>query len=288
MARHGGRNASGVRPGTSPTEGRSPLLTLINGRFLMALDSANTVGSASSSKPADGASREAFDGTKDALVEGVHHLTDEVKATAGDAADQAKKAAESKLDAGRDFAAEHIGSVADALRKTEDELRSSDSALTEYVGQAASTLDHVSSYLQTRTLSQLMGDLEGYARREPAMFLGGSFVAGLLGGRFLKSATPAKAKPRTTSGASAPSYGALPASASQGAGPAAANVKSPTTAAAPATFAGSAGTKTSDDRGATPATTAGAASASTPESKSQTPGNNGGAYKSPAAGTGTR
>ena len=130
--------------------------------------------------------------TKDALVEGAQHITEEVKAVAGDTATQMKKVAETKLNAGREFAADHLFQVAHALRKTGDELRSSDSALTEYVGKAALSVDEVSHYLQTRTLSQLLGDAEGFARREPAMFLGGSFVAGLFGGRFLKSATPTR------------------------------------------------------------------------------------------------
>ena len=33
----------------------------------------------------------------------------------------------------------------------------------------------------------MLGDVGTFARREPAMFLGGAFVLGLLGGRFLKS-----------------------------------------------------------------------------------------------------
>lgn len=128
---------------------------------------------------------------KDALVEGATHLKDDVKHAASEAATQAKKAAESKIDAGRDFAAEQLGSVADALRKAGDELRKSDSAVTDYATKAASAVDQVSYYLQSRTLSHVIGDLEGFARREPAMFLGGAFVAGLFGGRFLKAATPA-------------------------------------------------------------------------------------------------
>jgi hypothetical protein len=149
-------------------------------------------------KPATKATSDELGKTKDALIEGAHQLTDEMKTAVGDAADQARMVAETKLDAGRDFAAEHLGSVAQALRKTGDELGKSDSALTGYVDQAASTVEDVAHYLQTRTLSQLMGDLESFARREPAMFLGGSFVAGIMGGRFLKSATPAQ----STSGTS--------------------------------------------------------------------------------------
>jgi len=127
---------------------------------------------------------------KDALVETASHLKDDVKHAAGAAATQAKQIAESKFDTGRDLAAEHLDSVASALRKAGDELRSNDSPVTDYVHKAASGVDRLSYYLQTRTLSHMIGDLERFSRREPAMFLGGAFVAGLLGGRLLKSATP--------------------------------------------------------------------------------------------------
>jgi hypothetical protein len=129
---------------------------------------------------------------RDGLAAGARDLSTEVRHAATDLAGEAKKTAESKLGAGKDFAAEHLGSVADALRKTSHELRSSESAVTEYVDMAASSVEKVSAYFQTRTLSQLMSDAEGFARREPAVFLGGALFLGMLGGRFLKSASPAR------------------------------------------------------------------------------------------------
>jgi hypothetical protein len=141
-------------------------------------------------------SQEASTALKAGIVSGARDITSEVKHVASDVASDAKKAAESKLGAGKDFAAEHLGAVAYALRHTSQQLRSEESGITEYVEKAASSVDSVSHYLQTRTLSQLIGDVEGYARREPAVFLGGAFFAGLLGGRFLKSATPSRPAPR--------------------------------------------------------------------------------------------
>jgi uncharacterized phage infection (PIP) family protein YhgE len=128
---------------------------------------------------------------KEGIVAGVHDISTEVKHLAGDVAEGVKKAAELKVDAGKDFAAEQLGAFAGALRETGRQLRQGESGLTEYVEKAARSVDGVSTYLQTRTLSQLISDVEGYARREPAVFLGGAFFVGLLGGRFLKSATPA-------------------------------------------------------------------------------------------------
>jgi hypothetical protein len=133
---------------------------------------------------------------RDGLAAGARELSTEVRHVAVDLAGEAKKTAESKLGEGKDFAAEHLGSVADALRKTSRELRANESAVTDYVDMAASSVEKVSAYVQTRTLSQLMGDAEVFARREPAVFLGGAFFLGMLGGRFLKSASPARPQER--------------------------------------------------------------------------------------------
>jgi hypothetical protein len=127
---------------------------------------------------------------KEGLVDGTHDVAGELKHVAGEVAGEAKKAAESKLGASKEFAAAHLGSVAAALRQTSYQLRLQESGMSEYVDKAASSVDNVSDYLETRTLGQLIGDVESYARREPAVFLGGAFVVGVLGGRFLKSATP--------------------------------------------------------------------------------------------------
>ena len=149
---------------------------------------------------------------KDGLLDGARTLGAEVQHMAGDVAGDAKKSVESKAAAGKDFAAEQLGTVADALRKTSKELRAAESGATDYVDMAARSVEKVSSYLQTRTLGQLIGDVEGYARREPAMFLGGAFLAGVLGGRFLKSAKPAAPPVQASRGASGqqPGMRALP------------------------------------------------------------------------------
>jgi hypothetical protein len=139
---------------------------------------------------------------KEELAHGTRDVAGELKHVAVDVAGEAKKAAASKLGAGKEFAAEHLGSVAHALRQTGRQLHSQESGIGEYVDKVASSIDGVSNYLQTRTLSQLMGDVEGYARREPAIFLGGAFIAGLLGGRFLKSATPSTPRSETAQQAS--------------------------------------------------------------------------------------
>ncbi len=162
--------------------------------------------------------RDASKALVEGLTSGARDLSAEAKQVAGDLVGEARKVADSRLDAGKDFAAERLGSVAQALRHTSAQLRSEESGITEYVEKAASSVDSVSRYLQTRTLGQLIGDVESYARREPAIFLGGAFFVGLLGGRFLKAATPARS-PRIggeqRQGSASP-WGAVQASGERG------------------------------------------------------------------------
>jgi len=138
-----------------------------------------------------GSSGESATAMKAAITDGARELSTEVKHIAGDVAQEAKKVAESKLGVGKDYAADQLGAVAYALRHTTEQLRAEENPVTDLVAKAATSVDDVSHYIQTRTLSELINDVEGFARREPAMFLGGSFMVGLLGGRFLKSAAPA-------------------------------------------------------------------------------------------------
>jgi hypothetical protein len=127
------------------------------------------------------------------LVAGAHEVSDGVKHLAQDVAGQAKKTAETALASRKDVAVEGVRSVAQALRQTSEHLRTENQGpLPDFVSKAADRVEQVSSYLQSRTLGQVLGDVESFARREPALFLGGAFVGGLVGGRFLKSSAPAR------------------------------------------------------------------------------------------------
>jgi hypothetical protein len=144
-----------------------------------------------SASSTEGTKNEAVDALKEGLTSGARELSTEVKHVATGLVGEARHVAEDKLREGKNFAGDQLGTVAWALRNTSDALRSKESGITEYVEKAATAIDNVSIYLSTRTLSQLINDAEGFARREPAIFLGGAFFAGLLGGRFFKAAKPA-------------------------------------------------------------------------------------------------
>lgn len=128
---------------------------------------------------------------KTSLVAGAHDIGEEMKHLAGDAATLAKKNAESQIDAGKTRAVESLESVAHALRTTGEQLRAEKcEGYSKYIDTAAQKVDTASHYLKDSSFSDVVGDVEDFARREPALFLGGALVVGLIGGRFLKASGP--------------------------------------------------------------------------------------------------
>jgi hypothetical protein len=134
------------------------------------------------------ASDEAKSALQASVVAGARHLADGAKQAGVDVAAGAKSTAEKRLSGGKERAAESLGSVAAALRQTGETLRNEDAGgLTDYVVKAADRIEAASGYLKERDLKDVVTDVSNFARREPALFLGGAFILGLAGGRFLKS-----------------------------------------------------------------------------------------------------
>jgi len=125
------------------------------------------------------------------VKETVGQVADQAQQAAGQVVDQARQQVSSRLVGQKDRAAEGLTSVAQALRQTSQQLRAQDQqAVTGYIESAASQVERVSNYLKHNDLGGLIDDVEQFARRQPALFLGGTFVLGLLGARFLKSSRP--------------------------------------------------------------------------------------------------
>lgn len=81
-----------------------------------------------------------------------------------------------------------LGGLAGALREAGEKLDQQDeNSLGHLALGAADKVDRLSTYLRDRQISGLVRDAETFARRRPDLFLGGSFLAGLLLARFLKA-----------------------------------------------------------------------------------------------------
>ena len=107
--------------------------------------------------------------------------------------DQVKDKATSQINAQKDRATAGIGSVADAVRQTSQQLRQNQhDAVAEVIESAAAQLERFSDHLRNRSLDQLVDDAQRLARQQPAIFIGTSFAAGLVVARFMKASSPSR------------------------------------------------------------------------------------------------
>jgi len=120
----------------------------------------------------------------------VGEVKEQIQEKASHLVEKAQEQAQSQIMMQRDKAVSTLSSVASALRQTGQTLREQEQApFAEFANKAAEQVEHFSSYLQNHEPRQLMMDVERFARRQPALFIGGAFVLGLLGARFLKSSS---------------------------------------------------------------------------------------------------
>ena len=116
-------------------------------------------------------------------------VADQMRQSASDVTEQAKQTATSQLATRKDQAAQGLSAVSSSMRQMGDTLHQNEQAsgYAQYIHQAADQVDRFSGYLRNREPQQIMSDAENWARRNPALVLGGAFALGLLASRFLKS-----------------------------------------------------------------------------------------------------
>lgn len=109
----------------------------------------------------------------------------QAKRVAAGVSEQAKSTVETR----KDGVAEDLGTVAEVIRQTSYEAASDNPTLMEYGQRIANQLEGVSTYLDNHGLDEILTDAQSFARRQPAVFLGGAFMLGLAVGRFLRSSS---------------------------------------------------------------------------------------------------
>jgi hypothetical protein len=102
--------------------------------------------------------------------------------------DRVRESATTQLDAQKSRATEGIGSVAQAVRQSTQQLRDQQhETIAQYVEQAADQLERFANRLKDKNIGDLLNETQDLARRRPALFIGSAFALGLLGARFIKS-----------------------------------------------------------------------------------------------------
>ncbi len=113
-----------------------------------------------------------------------------VQETARQATSEAQGRAREQLDTRSTQAGEQVRSVAQAFRKSGEELRTQQQeGPATVVERAADQAERLGGYLEQANADQILRDVEDFGRRQPWLILAGGFALGLLGSRFLKASS---------------------------------------------------------------------------------------------------
>ena len=93
----------------------------------------------------------------------------------------------SRVDEQKNRAADGLGGIANVIRNAGNELRTENEALASYVDSASDQLRRFADHIRQKGVADMMDDVQSFARRRPALFIGGAFLIGIGIARFLKS-----------------------------------------------------------------------------------------------------
>src|SRR5947209_9350300 len=142
------------------------------------------------------------------VKQGTQQVVQGTQQAVSQVAEGAKQQAQSLLDRQKGQTTQTLHQVHTALTQTGESLRGQNQgAAAGLVEGAAGKLESVCQYVEGRSVSQLTGDLERFARSNAPIFLGGAFALGVLAARFLKSSTPQQPYAQYQQAGSYGSYG---------------------------------------------------------------------------------
>jgi hypothetical protein len=95
----------------------------------------------------------------------------------------------SRVDEQKNRAADGLGGIADVFRSAGNELRNENETLASYVDTASDQLKRFADNIRERGVADMLDDVHAFARRRPALFIGGAFLIGLGIARFLKASS---------------------------------------------------------------------------------------------------
>jgi hypothetical protein len=103
-------------------------------------------------------------------------------------AGRAESTARTRLDERKRDTAFTLSSVATTLLQSGAQLRDEQQAVAgEYIERAARQVERAATYLQDVDLGEVVDNVEDFARKRPAVFVGAAFALGIVAARFLKS-----------------------------------------------------------------------------------------------------
>ncbi len=102
--------------------------------------------------------------------------------------DRIRESATSQLSSQKDRATDGLGSLAHAVRQSTQSFRDNQQdTVAQYIESAADQIEQFSARVRERDVKDLVQDVQQFARRQPAVFIGAAFAVGVVAARFLKS-----------------------------------------------------------------------------------------------------
>jgi hypothetical protein len=117
----------------------------------------------------------------------VRHAGQTVREQAAEVASTAKDELARQATGGKDYVANRISSIADRVHASAGDLRRDEAWLADLLDESGRQLGSLAETLKRRDLGSLIGALERFARREPALFAGASVAVGFAAARLAKS-----------------------------------------------------------------------------------------------------
>ena len=108
-------------------------------------------------------------------------VAEQAKRDAGRLSEVARKRTRSFVEDRKVRLAEGLGGVAEAVRSTADRLDDQGNpAVAEYMHRAADSVQRFSDTMRDRDVGWIVGEVENFARRQPAVFIGTSVALGFV------------------------------------------------------------------------------------------------------------
>lgn len=130
-------------------------------------------------------------GVADQARDQARTLASEAKEQTAQLGGEARQRISSLVSEQKDRAATHLGSLAGVLREAAAKLGTDElgGRVGQYANRAADQVDSMSGYVRRSDLQTLIQDTGRFGRRRPEVFLGGTFLTGLILARFLKASS---------------------------------------------------------------------------------------------------
>ncbi|MEA2879911.1 MAG: hypothetical protein QOF14_5107 [Hyphomicrobiales bacterium] len=128
----------------------------------------------------------------DALKTQAANLTESAKDVAADAGEKLRTTLQEQKAAGADY----VGNVANIVRQSAYAFDSDIPQAGHYIRKAAAQLENVSEAMRNRDMSEIVGNVQQFARRQPTAFFGAAVLVGFAAVRFLKSGSGNSNMPR--------------------------------------------------------------------------------------------